>query len=168
MQRTALLACCLLPLCGAVAGVGARVADFALPDQFGVTNQVRFPRGRPVLLILGDRRGSEQVAGWVLPLKQRWGHGADILGVADVSAAPGFLRGRVTETIRRQLTNYPLMLDYTGGVADALEGVKRSANVFLVTTNGLVIAATNGAADDAKLAALAREVDRLVPPPATP
>jgi hypothetical protein len=168
MQRTALLACCLLPLCGAVAGVGARVADFALPDQFGVTNQVRFPRGRPVLLILGDRRGSEQVAGWVLPLKQRWGHGADILGVADVSAAPGFLRARVTESIRRQLTDYPLLLDFAGVVADALHGEKRVANVFLVATNGVVAAATNGAVDDAKLAALAREADRLVPPPAAP
>lgn len=149
------------------AGLGAgevQLASFRLKDQFGTEHRVEFPRARPVLLVVGDRRGSEEVGGWVAPMRQRWAHGADIVGVADVSAAPGFLRGRVTEGIRRQMPGYPLLLDFEGRVADGLGCVRRAANVFLVTTNGIVAASASGPVSDAKLAALAGAVDRLAPP----
>ncbi|MFN0067764.1 MAG: hypothetical protein ACKVYV_09030 [Limisphaerales bacterium] len=147
------------------AGAGeVQLASFQLKDQFGAEHRIEFPRARPLLLVVGDRRGSEEVGGWVPPLKERWAHGADIVGVADVSAVPGFLRGRVTEGIRRQTPAYPLLLDFGGGVTEALGCVPRAANVFLVTTNGTVSVSASGPVDGAKLALLAKGVDQVVPP----
>lgn len=148
----------------AVAGGGGRLSTFRLADQFGAEHRIEFPRARPVLLVVGDRRGSEEVGGWVPPLRERWAHGADIVGVADVSAVPGFLRGRVTAGIRREFAAWPLLLDFEGRVTSALPCVRRAANVFLVATNGAIAAAANGPADPAKLAALAAQVDAVVPP----
>lgn len=153
-----------LTLAAVAGGGGTPLASFRLKDQFGKEHRIEFPRARPLLLVVGDRQGSEDVGGWVPPLKERWAHGADIVGVADVSAVPGFLRGRVTEGIRRQMPAYPLLLDFGGGVTEGLGCVRRAANVFLVTTNGTVSVSAHGPVDDAKLALLARTVDRVVPP----
>ncbi|HMO63659.1 MAG TPA: hypothetical protein PKE47_00260 [Verrucomicrobiota bacterium] len=150
-------------LCTAHADGGAQLASFRLSDQFGAEHRIEFPRSRPLLLVVGDRRGSEEVGGWVPPLKERWAHGADIVGVADVSAVPGVLRGRVTAGIRKELPDWPLLLDFEGRVTAGLPSVRRAANVFLVTTNGMVAAAASGPADAAKLAALAARVDTVVP-----
>lgn len=162
MSRVFLLAIFLI--WAAAAGGGGQLSSFRLADQFGAEHQVEFPRDRPVLLVVGDRRGSEEVGGWVPPLRERWAHGADIVGVADVSAVPGFLRGRVTAGIRRELSAWPLLLDFEGQVTAGLPCVRRAANVFLISTNGAIAAAASGPADPAKLAALAAQVDTIVPP----
>lgn len=142
----------------------ARLASFALADQFGQTNHVEFPRDRPLLLLVGDRRGSEEVDAWIAPLKQRWGAIADLAGIADVSAAPRFLRGRIQEGIRKQRPR-PLLLDFDGKVTTPLRLSPRTANLLVVDRDGRVLARLTGAPDDAKLDAVRAALET---PPTAP
>lgn len=120
-----------------------QIASFQLPDQFGTNHTVRFPRTRPLLLLVGDRRGSEEIDAWIEPLKQRWKDVADIHGIADVQAVPRFLRGRVTEAIRRSRPK-PLLLDFEGRVTGGLPCEKKAANVFAVGRDGRLLGHVSG------------------------
>lgn len=143
----------------------ARLESFELTDQFGHRHAVRFPTARPLLLVIGDRRGSEEIDPWIAPLKQRWGATTDIHGIADVRAVPRFLKQRVTEAIRRARPR-PLMLDFEGTVTGKLPCTSKSANVFAIGADGRILAHVHGpfpAADptDPKLDLLAKA---LAPP----
>lgn len=128
-----------------------RIPSFRLPDQFGTEHAFEFPRTKPVLLLIGDRKGSEEVDAWITPLKERWGTVADIAGIADVSAAPRFLRSRITEGIRRQRSR-PLMLDFEGKVTDPLRCTAKTANLLVLDPRGRVTARVTGTPDPVRLA----------------
>lgn len=160
-RRLPALACLLLLWVG-LAGLpgpangateSTRINSFELTDQFGNTNRVEFPRSRPLLLLIGDRRGSEEVDAWIDPLKQRWGDLADLAGIADVSAAPRFIRGRILEGIRRQRPR-PLMLDFEGKVTAPLQCTAKTANLLVVARDGRLLARLTGKPDATKLAAV--------------
>ena len=125
------------------------LAAFVLQDQFGTNHTVSFPRARPLILLLGDRRGSEEVDAWIAPLKQRWDGVADLLGIADVSAAPRFLRNRIREALRKQRP-HPLMLDFDGSVTDPLHCLPKTANLLVVAPDGRIVARESGPPDDSK------------------
>ena len=120
-----------------------RLESFELTDQFGHRHAVRFPTLRPMLLVIGDRRGSEEIDPWIAPLKQRWGSSADLLGIADVRAVPRFLKSRITEAIRRARPQ-PLLLDFEGVVTEKLPCKSKAANVFAVGTDGRILAHVHG------------------------
>lgn len=130
-----------------------RVPTFTLPDQFGTNHTVSFPRHRPAILLLGDRRGSEEVDTWIPHLKNHGGTAADLLGIADVSAAPRFLRSRIRDAIRKQRP-LPLMLDFEGTVTATLGSRPKSANLLVIATNGLVVLRLVGPPDESKLRAI--------------
>lgn len=115
-----------------------RLASFQLPDQFGTNHTFAFPRSRPLLLLVGDRRGSEEIDPWIEPLKKRWKENADIAGLADVQGAPRFLRGRITEAIRKSRSK-PLLLDFEGKVSETLPLKKKTANIFLIGPDGTLL-----------------------------
>lgn len=121
----------------------AKIDSFTLPDQFGALHSIAFPRPRPLVLLVGDRRGSEEIDGWIEPLKQRCKDIADIYGIADVQAVPRFLRGRVTEGIRKSRPK-PLLLDFEGKVTGGLPCEKKAANVFAISQEGRLLARVSG------------------------
>lgn len=127
-----------------------RLGSFELADQFGTVHRVAFPREKPLLLLVGDRRGSEEVDAWIDPLKARWGSGAEIAGIADVSGAPRFLRSRIQEGIRKQRPR-PLMLDFEGRVTDPLHCMPKTANLLVVDARGRTLLHLTGKPDEAKL-----------------
>jgi hypothetical protein len=122
---------------------GIRVESFQLADQFGTQHSIEFPRTRPLLLLIGDRRGSEEIDAWIEPLKQRWKDVADIYGIADVQAVPRFLRGRITDAIRKSRTK-PLLLDFDGKVTGSLPYEKKAANIFAISKDGRLLAQVSG------------------------
>ncbi|MGE3309601.1 MAG: hypothetical protein AB7O66_06490 [Limisphaerales bacterium] len=120
-----------------------RIDSFHLTDQFGAEHRMEFPRSRPLLLLVGDRKGSEEIDPWIEPLKARWGNVCDIVGVADVDGVPRFLRGRITEAIRESRAK-PLLLDFEGKVTRRLPCEKKTANVFAIDPTGLMTAHVSG------------------------
>lgn len=139
----------------------ARLSTFTLADQFGTEHHHAFPRARPLLLLVGDRQGSEQVDDWIPVLKKHWGGRADIAGIADVRGAPRFLRERITDAIRRKRPK-PVMLDFEGKVVAVLDLVARRANVFVIGLDGTVVAKIAGEVDDARVVGIRDALEPLL------
>ena len=155
--RTVALAAASLPAAAQderkPANTATRLQAFELTDQFGTSHRVDFPRSRPLLLLVSDRRGSAEVDDWIAPLKKHWGHVADITGVADVGGIPSLFRERIRNAIRENRKS-PVMLDFEGRVTRQLECADKTANVFLVDPQGRLALAVKGRPDAAKLSRL--------------
>lgn len=136
--------------------------SFALADQFGKTHEVHFPRTRPLLLLVGDRKGSEQIDAWVPVLKEHLGTRADILGLADVGGVPKFFRDRLTRAIQ-QKHQAPVLLDFERTVTHQLPCTKDTANLFVVDATGNLRASASGTATTNNLAKVIAAVNALAP-----
>ncbi len=145
-----------------------RIESFQLTDQFGTAHHVDFPRSRPLLLLVGDRKGSDEIDPWIEPLKKRWSGVSDILGIADVDGIPRFFRSRVTEAIRKSRTK-PLLLDFEGRVTRHLPCEKRTANLFAIDREGRVMAHVSGPYSAGTNGVAKLEVlERALAPPSSP
>lgn len=140
-----------------------RLASFELADQFGRSHRIEFPRSRPLLLLVSDRKGSAEVDDWIPPLKKHWGTVADIAGIADVHGIPSFLRDRIRTAIRENRKS-PVMLDFEGEITRQLDCADRKANVFLFDPSGKLAAVVTGRPDDSKLATIRAAITPWSPP----
>jgi hypothetical protein len=138
-------------------------ASFELADQFGTNHNINFPRPEPVLLIVADRKGSEQIKGWVTAVKARYGQRLEMIGVADVGGAPGWVHGLIRKKFRKEY-DYPILLDWSGRLPGLLHCERDLANVFLVAPSGRILAGVVGGYDAASLSSLTRAADRVVKP----
>jgi hypothetical protein len=127
-----------------------RASNFSLEDQFGEKTDVRFPSDKPVVLVFGDREGSEQVEGWVRPLYNKFTDRVYIFGIAELSAVPWAVRPVVRRIIRSK-SKTPVMLDWTGKIAKSYNCEKGKANVFAINRNGEIIAVRRGKANAAAI-----------------
>jgi Glycosyl transferase family 2 len=118
-------------------------AGFELPDQFGTNHAVIFPRPQPLVLIVADRKGSEQIDAWVMALKARYGRRLELAGVADVGGAPAWVRGMIRKSFRKKYP-YPILLDWSGRLPASLHCQKDVANIFLLDPAGRVLASERG------------------------
>ncbi len=116
---------------------------FELPDQFGTNHTVSFPRPNPTVLIVADRKGSEQIEAWVAALKGRYHGRLTLIGVADVGGAPSWVHGLIRSSFRKKYP-YPILLDWSGRLPAGLHCQKDSANVFLLDPTGRILATERG------------------------
>jgi hypothetical protein len=124
-----------------------------LRDQFGRMQKLSFPTTNITLLTIADKKGSEQVTGWVSATKQRFGEQIDVRGIADVSAVPGPLRSMVAGQFRKS-QSYPVMMDWSGAARKAFDAAPGRANVLLLDPRGVVIKRFTGQSTPAALADL--------------
>ena len=89
------------------------LAPFELRDQYNCPHRIFFPAAGVTLLTVADRKGSEQIDGWIGPLKEHYGGRIAIEGIADMSAVPCLLRSMVREQFKK-CRAYPVMLDWEG------------------------------------------------------
>jgi hypothetical protein len=136
-----------------------RLEGFQLTDQHGSEHRLTFPRDKLLLLAVADRRGAEEIDGWVTPLRQLHSPGFDILGIAQLDPVPKPFRGRVVRQLERRYS-YPLLLDWEGQVARSLFCVKNQANVFLLDRHGQVIHRQEGPVSQGQLDQLRAAIDR--------
>jgi hypothetical protein len=113
-------------------------ARIELKDQFDSQQELSFPTTNLTVLTIADHKGSEQIAGWVAPVKERYGLRVAICGIADVSAVPGWLRGMVRKKFQ-QRQSYPVMLDWSGDTVKAFAFVKDCVNVFVFDEQGRML-----------------------------
>ena len=132
-----------------------------LHDQFDAPQTLSFPATNVTLLTIADKKGSEQVAGWVAPLKQRFGKRIDIRGLADVSTVPRPLRGMVRMKFRR-LHTYPIMMDWSGEAVKAFTYVPDNANVLVLDARGQILKRISGEANPKAVQDLCAAIDRAL------
>jgi hypothetical protein len=164
--RLAALSVTLLLLTAAAplrAGGGApeRAMDFELRDQFGEALAYRFPKERVSVLVFGDRKGSEQVEGWVRPVYDRYTDRIDLHGVAVLTEVPSLFHGYARRQFRKKV-RYPVLLDFKGDVSKGYGYSGGKANVLVIARDGHIAHRAAGAATPDGLSRLYAEVDRLL------
>ena len=136
-----------------------------LHDQFDAPQMLSFPATNLTLLTIADKKGSEQIAGWVAPLKQRFGRRIDIRGLADVSTVPRPLRGMVRMKFQKSQT-YPIMMDWSGEAVKAFTYVPYKANVLVLDRRGQILKRISGEANPKAVQDLCAAIDRALGNPA--
>lgn len=136
-------------------------AVISLRDQFDAPQSLTFPATNIFLFTIADKEGSEQIAGWVAPVKERFGARVEICGIADVSAVPRSLRGLVRKKFR-QAQSHPVMLDWAGDTVKAFGCVSEQVNVFVVDGEGRILKRVVGPANEAKLRDLFSVLDQTL------
>ena len=137
-------------------------ARIELHDQYNALQTLAFPATNLTVLTIAEKKGSEQIAGWIAPVKKRFGSRVDIRGIADVSAVPWALRSLVRREFRKSQT-YPVMLDWTGDVVNVLTYEPDKANVLLLDSHGQILKRLSGAADAAGIENLCTAIDAALP-----
>ncbi len=133
----------------------------ALRDQFDAPQRLSFPTTSPTLLTIADKKGSEQIAGWVAPVKQRFPTQVDIRGIADVSSVPGPFRGLVRKQMRKS-QQFPIMMDWSGEARKAFSSVPGKANVLVLDRRGRILQRFTGAATAQALQDLCALIDQAL------
>lgn len=137
-------------------------ACIELPDQFEKPQKLSFPNTNLTVLTLADRKGSEQIAGWVEPVAQRFGERVDVRGIADVSAVPRLLRGTVRSAFRKE-QSYPVMLDWSGKEVAKFAPKDNVTTVLLIDGQGKILKRYEGAAKKAEVEELCKLIQAMLP-----
>ena len=137
------------------------VPSFVLTDQFNEEHEVAFPRNRPTILAVADRRGSSQLEGWLEPLAERYEEQVHIDGVADVRGVPRPFRWGVRQLFR-QGSPAPILLDWEDTVCSALDYEKGAANLLVLAPEGRIVCRAHGEATDEAMAAVKEAVKALL------
>lgn len=138
-----------------------KAANFTLEDQFGKEMSVRFPSDKVAILIFGDRKGSEQVEGWVRPLYAKYTDQIYIFGIAELSVVPWAVRPMV-RTIIRNKSKTPVMLDWTGKISKSYGCEKGKANVFVISRNGSIVSIKRGAVSSSALSSIYDDINAVL------
>ncbi|MFM8394396.1 MAG: TlpA family protein disulfide reductase [Acidobacteriota bacterium] len=141
--------------------VADRAVDFELRDQYNQLISYRFPKSKPTILIFGDRKGSEQIEGWVRPIWAQYQDRVDQRGVAVLSAVPSFMRGIIRSMFKSRV-KYPVLLDWTGEVAKSYHYQSGQANLILIDQQGQIVLRLSGGAGKDGLQQLYARIDRLL------
>lgn len=167
MKNFLLIAIAWLLACGVQAGTLTNApACIELPDQFEQPHKLHFPTTNITVLTLADRKGSEQIAGWVEPVAQRFGTRVAVRGIADVSAVPRLLRGMVRSGFRKE-QSYPVMMDWSGGVVKQFSPKADVATVLLIDSQGRILRRFEGAAKATEIQELGAMIEKLLAPTET-
>jgi hypothetical protein len=138
-----------------------------LSDQYDTKHVVSFPTTNVIFLTIADRKGSEQIAGWITALKARPEMPVDICGLADVGGVPGFLRGRIRKRFQETIL-YPVMMDWSGKVCAQFKYVPDQANVFIIDRNGSLVGHFSGKTNAASLKEAFIALDKALATPVNP
>ena len=137
-----------------------------LKDQYNVAQALVFPAPKRILLTVADRKGSDQIDGWIQGLKGRYSDKVDFRGLADCGGAPGFVHGMIRKKFQ-EVRKYPVMLDWSGKVCSQVGYKKGVANVLLIDRDGSIRARFTGEASETGLRDASAELDRLTQTPAS-
>jgi hypothetical protein len=138
-----------------------RIEDFELKDQFDNKHKQVFPKDVVSIFALADRKGSDQLEDWITPFYARYESRVDICGVANLKGAPKWVRPMIRSLFRNGI-DYPVMMDWSGETCEALGYRERVADIFIVSTNGVVTHRVSGEASEEKLNACFLVLDTLI------
>jgi hypothetical protein len=134
-----------------------------LRDQFDAIRVLAFPTTNLTVLTLADKKGSDEIAGWVAPIHQRFPQGLAIEGIADVSAVPRPLRPLVRRQFQKAQA-HPVMLDWTGEASKQLAIRPHRANVLVLDCRGNILKRMTGPATQEAVEELCALIEQHLAP----
>ncbi len=140
-------------------------AAIELGDQYGVARRLTFPATKLTVITIADRKGSDQVDGWIEALTSRYDGRIDLRGIANLAGAPGFVHDRIRKKFQEK-HKHPVMMDWSGGVCDQLGNTPGLANIIIVGSGGEIRGRFAGAAVQPLLGKVITALDQaLLPKP---
>ena len=136
-------------------------ARIELEDQFGNPKLLTFPATNLTVLTVADKKGRQQLGGWLDPLRDRFKSRVNIQGIADCGAVPRLLRGRVRSEFRREQP-YPVMMDWTGAVVQAFAPLADQANIYVIDAEGRIVKRFTGLADRTGVNELSAVLEKML------
>lgn len=156
------------------------LAGLVLDDASGRPRALDELRGRPVLLVIADRRASQQanewgarlaalglaLAPWSGPGRVAWLSIADLRGVPEYAREDARDRLREREAGRGELERRqcsPLLLDWDGRLAESFQGTRGEALLVLLSQDHRIVHREQGAPADEAVGRLGAAVDTVTP-----
>jgi len=139
-------------------------ACIELHDQYDAPQRLTFPASNITVLTIADKKGSEQVDGWIAALKPRYAGRINLRGIADVGGAPEFVQARIRKKFQ-ETRHYPVMMDWSGKVCAQLSYKKDVANILLLSRDGSILARFSGRADGPQIAEACALLDKALARP---
>ena len=133
-------------------------ASLELRDQYDAPQRLAFPATNVVVLTIADKKGSEQIDGWVTAIKARYGGRIELRGLADVGGVPGFLHGKVRKKFQ-ETRPYPVMMDWSGDVCSQFGFQPGLANVLVMARDGNIQTSFAGPAREPALERVFAAID---------
>jgi hypothetical protein len=130
-------------LIASAAQIGSVAPDFTLKDQWDHEVQLSTQRGKPVLLVYGDRLGSEFMSVWAAAVREsQAASSVSVIRIANLRAVPGpfhgYVRRRFQSPNEEGKANSPVLLDFDGAVAKIYGFTEDLTNVYLIDKKGLL------------------------------
>lgn len=132
-----------------------------LQDQYAKPQRLAFPGTNVTIITIADRKGSEQVDGWIAALTPRYNGRIDIRGIADLGGAPGFVHGRICRKFR-ETCKYPVMMDWSGRVCAQFGCTPGLANIIVVGRDGGILSRFAGPAVEPVLGKALKALDQAL------
>ena len=140
---------------------GHAPALIQLSDQYDTNQVLCFPTNRVTVLTIADRHGSEQIDGWISPLKQRFVGRIYIRGIADVAGVPGIFRSHIRKRFQES-RKYPVMMDWSGKTVSAFAAQTGGANVYVIAPDGAILLHVFGPATKGPLGQVEAVIERTL------
>lgn len=142
--------------------IGKKAIPFLLEDQFGRSwKWDQHWKGKPTVLILADRTGSEYTKNWTDQLTVRYKDKIQFVAFADVSLAPSFIKNYIKERFREAFT-YSILMDWDGDVFEYYQVQAGLPNVIFIDETETVRLHTWGTGKAEHVQQLTNAIDRLL------
>jgi predicted transcriptional regulator len=147
----------------------AQAVPIVLSDQYDHPFQLADLRGSIVVLIVGDRSGSNFMDAWGHALRERY-KPQDYpqlkrVFVANLSSVPGFLHGFVKRKFLAKDPSHPaspVLLDWQGAIARNYGFRDNVTNVYVVDRDGIIQYKGSGKGTSLDLEPLFHALDALI------
>jgi predicted transcriptional regulator len=144
---------------GAQSLIDIRAPEFTLQDQHVKTVSLRQFEGRVVALIASDKEGSSQNPAWTKAIRDKYADEVIVLGIADVSSVPFFLKGKIRNDFKKEGDS--ILLDWKGEVFNAYNLTKGVSNVILIDKKSMIHYRSSGPASPEAVQGLFEKIDAL-------
>ena len=138
---------------------GVKASEFSLQDQHEKTVSLKQYEGRIVVLVASDKEGAAQNTAWFKAIRDKYADRVVVQGIADVSSAPFFLKGKIRSDFKKDPDS--ILLDWKGEVFKAYGLTKSVSNVILIDKDGMIRHRTSGSASPEGVQELFKRIDAL-------
>jgi hypothetical protein len=140
--------------------VNAKAPDFSLLDQYDRQFTLQSFAGQPVILIASDGEGAKQNDRWIDRIQEKYKERIRIEGVADVRAAPFFMKSMVKNDFKKSKAS--ILLDWSGELFKPYGCAQDVSNVILIDAGGYIRYVHSGAATNEAAEQLFRKIDTFM------
>jgi len=150
-------------------GIGQPAGPLVLTDQYDHEFHLDDLRGSVVILIVGDRTGSDYMSAWSHGIRARYKAQEypqlKIVPVANLASVPGFLHGFVKKKFLSKDPAHPaspIQLDWQGAVAQRFGFHNGVTNVYVIDRDGVLQYEGSGKGTEAELERLFQGLESLL------